>query len=268
MSIAPSAEPLAPSGPRVPAVRNAVAVLRQLAQSTSPVSAGALARQLHIPRSSTYQLLQVLVEEGLVVHVPGAQGYTLGSGMAELGSAYSQRTSLEHLGRPLLTRLARSVGETAALSILQAGEILYLAKEQPARPIALVTEAGVRLPAHLTASGRAMLAGLPRREVLAYFSDAETFATLNGRGPRTLRELRALLAEDARRGWSIERDTVSEGITCISAAVRDRSGRPVAAVTVSYSTRNETAPPVLAAEVLRTAQDLTRRLGGPAAEAV
>jgi DNA-binding IclR family transcriptional regulator len=250
-------------GPRMPAVRNCIAVLRMLSSTTTPVSAGALARSLNVARSSMYQLLQVLVDEGLVVHIPDVAGYALGDGIFELGSSYSRRSSLENLTQPLLARLARTVGECATLSVLQGGEIVYLSKEQPRRPVSLVSDPGVHLPAHLTASGRAMLAVLPRREVLAWFSDADAFATRNGRGPRSLRELRIFLAEDARRGWSIEADTVTDGITCIAATAFDRTDRPVAAITVSFpSRRGEGRLDGIAAEVIRTADELTRRMGG------
>jgi DNA-binding IclR family transcriptional regulator len=263
MTIVTTDEAREQPGPRMPAVRNCIAVLRMLGSTTSPVSAGALARALHMPRSTTYQLLQVLVDEGLVVHVPDVAGYALGDGIFELGSSYSRRSSLENLAQPLLVRLARTVGESATLSVLQGGEIVYLAKEQPARPVSLVSDPGVHLPAHLTASGRAILAELPRREVLAWFSDADAFATRNGHGPSTLRELRAVLAEDARRGYSIEFDTVTDGVTCIAATAFDRTDRPVAAVTTSFpSRRGEGRTAEFAREVVRTADELTRRMGG------
>lgn len=265
MSIATTESLREHSGPRMPAVRNCIAVLRTLGSTTNPVSAGALARSLHMPRSTTYQLLQVLVDEGLVVHVPGAAGYTLGDGVFELGSAYSRRSSLENLAQPLLARLARTLGESATLSILQGRDLVYLSKEQPQRPVPLVNEPGVHLPSHLTASGRAILAGLPRREVLAWFSDPDAFATRNGHGPRSLRELRTVLAEDLRRGWSVEGDTVTDGVTCIAAAAYDRNGRPVAAVTTSFPTRRgEDRLNQMAHEIVRTAGELTRRMGGQA----
>ncbi|GAA1001967.1 IclR family transcriptional regulator [Subtercola frigoramans] len=264
MSIVKPEPPREQPGPRMPAVRNCIAVLRLLGTSTRLVSAGALARSLSMPRSSMYQLLQVLVDEGLVVHVADVAGFALGDGIFELGSSYSRRSSLENLAQPLLVRLARTVGESATLSILQGSEIVYLAKEQPRRPVSLVSDPGVHLPAHLTASGRAMLAALPRPEVLAWFSDADTFGTRGGRGPHSLRELRALLAEDALRGWSVEADTVTDGITCIAAAAFDRTDRPVAAVTASFPTRRgEGRRDEIAREVVRAADELTRRMHGP-----
>ena len=63
----------------------------------------------------------------------------------------------------------------------------------------LVTEVGVRLPAHLTASGRAILAHLPAAQVRALYPDREAFVERNGTGPSSLSGLRAILAETRQR---------------------------------------------------------------------
>jgi len=246
----------------MPAVRNAVGVLHRLASSTRPLPAGALARALDIPRSSIYQLLQVLIDEGLVVHVPESRSYTLSVGVFELGSAYLRHQPLEHLARPLLVKLAERIGETAQLGILQGNEILYLLKESPARSTALVTDVGVRLPAHLTASGRSLLAGLPAKQVMAFFAGPGSFPTMTGSGPRTYRELRRLLVDDAERGWSVEAGSITEGITSIAAPARDHAGRPVASVVTSFRSDHHVGLAALAANVVFTANELTRRLGG------
>jgi DNA-binding IclR family transcriptional regulator len=47
----------------------------------------------------------------------------------------------------------QQTGCTAHLGVLHGRETLYLIKEQPRRPVLLVTDVGVRLPAHLTAVG-------------------------------------------------------------------------------------------------------------------
>lgn len=263
------------SGPRMPAVRNAVAVLRKLASSATPVPAAAFVRTLGIPRSSTYQLLQVLIDEGLVLHVPESRGYVLGVGAFELGSAYLRHQPLENLARPLLQRLSGHIHETVQLGILHGRETLYLIKEEPRRRTTLVTDVGVRLPAHLTASGRSMLAALPPSQVLALFPASSAFVDRTGVGPRSLRELRAELREDAARGWSIEQDSVTEGISCIAAAVFDRTGMPVASIVTSFRTeRHQWDTSEIALHVVATARELSRRLGAdlpktplPAAEA-
>ena len=75
----------------VPAARHAVAVLRLLAAQAGPVPAAVIARDLGLPRSSVYQLLEALTEHALVVHLPEERRYGLGPGSFELGSAYSRQ---------------------------------------------------------------------------------------------------------------------------------------------------------------------------------
>jgi DNA-binding IclR family transcriptional regulator len=249
----------------MPALRHGVAVLRFLAGKPGPVGAVAIARGLGLPRSSTYQILQVLTDEGLVVHIPDAQGFTLAVGVFELGSAYLRHQPLELLARPLLNRLMLTVNLTAHVGILYGHETVYLLKEQPARATTLVTDIGVRLPAHLTATGRAMLAMLPPSQVMAIYASRGAFIQRTERGPKTLRELRTLLAHDRERGFSVEDGHTTDGVTCIAAAAVDHNGMPVASFSVSFL--SDQLPPgeahVRVGEATReAAAQLTRRIKG------
>ncbi|HYJ54603.1 MAG TPA: helix-turn-helix domain-containing protein, partial [Mycobacterium sp.] len=162
-----------------PAVGRALDVLLYLAAKSGPASGAAIARDLKMPRSSTYHLLDVLIARGFVVHYPDERSYGLGMSAFEIGSAYLRHEPLEMLARPLLRRLVAHVGETAHLGVLHGAETLYLLKEQPTVsriPVTLVTDIGVRLPAHLTANGRSILAHLPAAQVRALFPSARGFA--------------------------------------------------------------------------------------------
>ena len=81
-------------------------------------------------------------------------------------------------------------------------DVLYIVEERAPRRPALVTDVGVRLPAHLTATGRAMLAALPREQVRALYPDASAFADRTGRGPRTPGELREVLRRVRADGFA------------------------------------------------------------------
>ena len=83
--------------------------------------------------------------------------------------------------------------------MLHGREVLYVVEQRaPGRP-PLVTDVGVRLPAQLTASGRALLADLPPAQVRALFPDAARSST--GTAPaREALELRRLLGEVRRAG--------------------------------------------------------------------
>ncbi len=256
--------PPAAIGPRIPALRKGIAILQVLSGSASPIPASAISRRIDAPRSTTYQLLQVLVDEGLVVHIPEAQGYALAVGVFELGSAYLRHHVLENIGRPVLKALAARLGHTAHMGVLHGHETLYLLKEQPVRPTTLVTAVGVRLPAPLTASGRSMLAQLSDAQISAIFPTKDRFVDRTGAGPTTLRELKDVLRADRERGWSIEHGSTTENVTCIAAAAIDNAGLPVLSIGVSFFSDRVPAADYepIAAELTDAAARLSRRFGG------
>ncbi len=221
---------------QVPAVRRATALLRLLASRPGPLPAATVARELGIPRSTAYHLLTALAEDGFVVHLPDERRWGLGVATFEVGSAYLRHDPLERLADPLLTRLVAEIGETVHLGILHGRETLYLLKREPSRPVPLVTGVGVRLPAQLTAVGRAVLGGLPAAQVRALFPSADAFVDRTGAGPRTLPELRRALAADRRRGWAEEDGLVTPGIASVAAPIFDHGGRPMAAVGTTFRT--------------------------------
>ncbi|MBV8933999.1 MAG: IclR family transcriptional regulator [Kutzneria sp.] len=251
----------------VPALRNGLAVLRLLAVR-GPVSAATISRELGLPRSTTYHLLSELAEAGFVTHLPEEQRYGLGVTAFELGSAYLRHDPLERLASPVLRRLVDRVGATAHLGVLYGSDALYLLREQPRHPTTLVTDIGVRLPAHLPASGRAMLAYLVPAQVRALFPTPDSFVDRTGRGPRNLPALRRLLAAERRRGWAVEDGYVTANFASVASAVFDHGGRSIAAISVTFRhlcVRNSECGeqwPELASEVGRAAAELTARIGG------
>lgn len=250
----------------VPALRRGLAVLELLA-ARGPVAAGVLARELDLPRSTTYHLLGELTAAGYVAHLPEERRYGLGVAAFELGSAYLRHDPLERLAGPLLRGLVDRVGHTAQLGVLHGGELLYLIKERPSRAETVVTDVGVRIPAHLPASGRAVLAHLPAAQVRALFPNRSSFPNRTGRGPQNLPGLRRVLGAERRRGWSVEDGHITPGFASVGCPVFDHGGRPTAALSTTF--RHECPDPgcdrtwpELAAPLRRTADELTSRLRG------
>lgn len=241
----------------VPAADATLRLLRHLSR-TGPLPAAALATALDLPRSTTYHLLAVLTEHGFVVHLPEERRYGLGLGAFELGSAYSRQAPLARAARPVLARLVDQVGESAHLAVLHGRDVLYVVEERAAGRPALVTDVGVRLPAHLTASGRAILADLPTAQVRALFPDRGAFVDRTGVGPQRLSELRAVLTEVRRIGWASEHGDVTSGFASVAAAVRDRTGHPIAGLAVTFADGD--VPDGLVRATQRAAESLARRV--------
>jgi DNA-binding IclR family transcriptional regulator len=83
----------------------------------------------------------------------------------------------------------RNIGETIQLAKLEKNEVFYLAKEVAPSPVQLVSEPGMRFPAHATALGKAMLAALQEVEVRELYRGV-SLARLT---PHTLTTLDSLL---------------------------------------------------------------------------
>lgn len=244
----------------VPAAEQTLAVLRHLAAQPGPVPAASIARALDLPRSTTYHLLAVMTRSGFVVHLPEERRYGLGVAAFELGTAYTRQAPLARLARPVLARLVDDVGRGAHLAVLHGREVLYVVEERaPGRP-PLVTDVGVRLPAHLTASGRAVLAALPAAQVRALFPDPSAFVDRHGTGPRSLTALRSLLTDTRRDGVAQEDGEITPGFASMAVAVLDRSDHPVAGLALTWPSEDLPAGAV-AERLRRAASELSRRVG-------
>ena len=233
----------------------------------SPMPAAAIASKLKLPRSSTYHLLAAMEKDGFVIHFPEDQRWGLGVSAFELGSAYLRHDPLERLARPLLARLVRETEKTipavAQLGILQNTQVLYLAKEVPHHPVTIVSEVGVRLPAHLTASGKAILCQLDAKQVRAMYGGNSALPTRTGKGPESVKELSQDLLEAKLRGFSFENGFVTDGFSSIAVAVLNHLQMPVAAIGMTF--RNDSSAEAqqefLVKQLQVAAAELSKRLG-------
>ncbi|MRG59359.1 helix-turn-helix domain-containing protein [Agromyces sp. CFH 90414] len=253
----------------MPAADQTLAILSHLAAQRGPVPAATIASALGLPRSTVYHLLAVMQERGFVVHLPEERRYGLGIAAFELSSGFSRQQPLARLGRPLVAALVDRVGESGHLAVLHGRDVLYLVEERAPRRPSLVTDVGVRLPAHLTATGRAMLAALPPAQLRALYPDAAAFADRPGAeaGPAwTYGRLKRVLQQVRADGWAGEDGEVTPGLASVGAAVLDHVGWPAAGIAVTYpeASAEASAPRdrgALAAAVQEAAATLSRRIG-------
>src|SRR5690348_8713785 len=213
---------------QVPAATRTLRVLKFLASQPDPVPLERIARAADLPRSTAYHLVNAMIEEGFVTHIAEERRYCLGVVAFEVGSGFSRQEPLQRLARRHLASLVDRVGQSAHLAVPHGRDVLYVVEERaPGRP-PLVTDVGVRLPAHLTASGRAILAALPPAQVRALYPDRAAFVERHGRGPSSLSALRAVLAETRQRGHALEEGEVTPGMASVGAAVLDHNAVPLA----------------------------------------
>ena len=247
---------------QVPAASRALKVLKFLATQPDPVPLERIARAVGLPRSTAYHLVNAMIEEGFVTHIAEERRFCLGVAAFEVGSGFSRQEPLQRLARRHLAGLVDRVGQSAHLAVPHGRDVLYVVEERaPGRP-PLVTDVGVRLPAYLTASGRAILAALPPAQVRALYPDRSAFVERHGRGPTSLSALRTVLTETRQRGHAIEEGEITPGMSSVGAAVLDHNAVPLAGIAVTYPTDDEPDVTQLVREVTATAATVSRRIGG------
>jgi DNA-binding IclR family transcriptional regulator len=199
-----------------------------------------------------------------VTYYAAERAWGLGTAAFELGSAYLRTKPLERLGAPVLADLSVATGDVALLGILHGTDVLILGREQAhrGRP-SVAAEVGVRVPAHLTGLGRAMLMELSEKQFRALYPPDSVLVRRAGRGPILVRDLRRELAQSRMLGYALDESLLCAGVTTIGAPVFSHENRPLAALSISFATSRHSSGEwaVLAAQVRASAIRLSQALG-------
>jgi IclR family transcriptional regulator, KDG regulon repressor len=252
-------------GRQVPALARGLDVLERLAGAAGAMTAGELTEALGLPRTTVHELLQTLVERGCVEAVEDSpRRYRLGLRLFELGNAYAAGLDLPREAATVAAEVSATCRETVHVAVRDGADVVYVAKADSTHSVRMVSTLGGRLPAHLTAVGKMLLAALPDAELARLYPPGRELATMTPASLRTPAALRRELARVRAEGLAFDRCESNPDVNCVAAAVRDHRGATVAALSVSvpilrWSDEREGE---LAELVRDGAARLSARLGG------
>ncbi|WP_432826683.1 IclR family transcriptional regulator [Dactylosporangium sp. CA-092794] len=212
-----------------------------------------LARKVDLDKSVIHRILTTLVRRGFLEQNPVSRRYRVGLRVWELGQRYVAGHQLEELATEALTRIVeRHPYTTGSLSILDGDEVVVLLALRSTGPVSVYVDPGTRLPAALTASGRALLAYAPPEQAAAA---ARTGRSATGHPGPSAATLAKDLAGIRAAGHAVNRGGYFPGIATLAACVRDPAGAPLGALSVYFPIAPET-------------EDLFTKLPDAVAEAV
>ena len=250
----------------VPGLERGLRLLQLFDRTRKYLTAAEMARFLDIPRSTAFRIAQTLEFLGFLERE--GDRYRVGPAVLRLGFEYIASLDVTEFARPLVERLRDDTALSAQLVIRDGREVVVVLKASPQSTFASSVTVGTRLPAHATILGRVLLGDADDQTLRALYPEATLPAT-SAHSPRTLAELKRLVAEDRARGYAVSESFFEQGISAIAAPVRDESGRIVAAVSVTAQ-RPTLEPRAhrdrLVAQVLGTAAELSRQLNYRPAE--
>jgi DNA-binding IclR family transcriptional regulator len=244
----------------IQSVDRAVAILDLLAQEGWRTGAE-VARGLHVHRSTALRLLGTLERHALVERDPRTAKYRLGQRLPQLASVVTGEVDLRFLARPVLARLAGTLGETVTLDVLDNVEIVPIEQATGSTSVVSVNWLGSRTPIHCTASGKVILAFAPdavRQRLLQRPLEPRTSHTIVDRA-----ELEAQLESARADGFARTHEELELGLDAIAAPVHSADGEVVGALDVSGPAHRLRmgGRPELIVLTREAAADLSRRLG-------
>ncbi len=195
-----------------------------------------LARKLALTRSTTHRYVATLATLGYLQQDASTRKYRLAPRVLDLGFSMLGSLELREIAGPHLRRLTDITGHTSNLAIRDDTDVILIdrVRGQPGRyhHLEFSLHVGSRLPSYGSATGKALLAFLPRPDLDQLLDRID----LVQRGPRTLTSKAALLDElehVRRTGVAVNDEELESALRSVAAPVRSRSGEVVAAVNVA-----------------------------------
>jgi IclR family transcriptional regulator, pca regulon regulatory protein len=148
-----------------------------------------------------------------------------------LGHSYISSMPLATAAHPILERFSRMLHESCSVATLDSLDIVYVARANVTRIMAIDLGVGSRLPAFCTSMGRVLLANLPPDELESFLARIH-FTRYTNRTIVTADKLRPVLRTVLRNGYAIVDQELELGLRSMAVPIQSPSGKVVAAVNV------------------------------------
>jgi len=216
----------------VASVRKALEILCAFSAGSPKLSVSQISRRLKLPKSTAHNLLRTLQGFDFISQDEETKLFSLGPRVFELGLHVSQVVQIESVAIPHLHQLRELMKETIRLAVPSDDEALIIAAEESPFKLHTRGDVGRRTPLYSASLGKILLASMPSDQI-------REFVGRRGLQPFTrntitsLARLEAEIGKIRTDGYALDWEESEEGVRCAAAAVRDATGRVVAAMSVS-----------------------------------
>lgn len=211
----------------VRSVQRALDILSLLSEERPVVSVRDIVESTGLAKTTVLRLVQTLEQNGLLWAAPN--GYLAGPGLWRW--AHLARSSWEL--PPETQKLMRNLGarrrETVNLYMLRDIYRVCVAQQESPQPLRHVVHVGDELPLWAGASSKVLLRDAPD-------SLLRRVALSSPYGEGHVKRLREWIEDAAYGGWAVSHGEREDGLSAVAAPVFGRSGRVVAALSLSGPT--------------------------------
>lgn len=219
--------------------------------------------ELGLPRSSAHGLLATLVDAGWLELSGEPRRYRLGLHVWQIAQRYDGHRLLLETARPFMDALVGTTGETVQLARLDGIENVYIGIALSPNPMRMASTVGMRLHAHATGIGKALLSVLDEEEARGRLA-AVVLPKLTERTLTDVDGIMRVLARTRELGFATDDEEFVEGCRCVAVPLTtERETGIAAAMSITMpSARTDASWPHGLYEPLRAAaQEIRGRMG-------
>lgn len=220
---------------RLSTLENALCLLDLFTIDEPELCATDIAEKLGVANSTVHRLATTLISEGFVTKDPRTNLYRLGTSVLALSQVVTKKTKIYTISQPILESLFQQCKETVHIGILKDLDVIFLNKIVGSYPIQLLSYIGKRNPAHCTATGQVLLAYQPPDVIdLFRYRELKPYTKNTITNPD---DLLKLFQKIQIQGYSLCKDELHEGVSAISAPIRNDKGTVIAAISITGRTQ-------------------------------
>ena len=248
----------------IQSVEVAARILQALAAAGTSLPLKDLAKAAGMHPGKVHRYLVSLTRSELVAQDQASGHYGIGTASIALGLAGLRGVDVVRTATALLPTLRDEINETVLLAMWsQQGPVVF-ALEESSRPVTMNIRVGSILPLLSTATGKVFASFLPY-EIVSNLIDAEVKASRSGNAADVQRRL----GETRRQGLARVSGDLVPGVNAVAVPIFDHKNR-IAGVIGALGRSEELNidyKGVVAAALMRTANEISRRLGRSTAAA-
>lgn len=244
------------------AVSRAIDILEYIAHTKESVTLAELNKNLDVPKSSIFDIMQTLVDKKMLAFDPVSKSYFWDIKSFEIGNAYLSKNDIHSVALPYLKSISEQTSETVFMAVENNGMIVYLDKVEGTSPTRTTCNIGDRNSMHCTGLGKAILATYPIEKIRLITGGG----ALQAHTKNTLKSFDELMDELKRtreRGYSIDRCEDNDYVFCVACPILNVSGKCIASISIScvYTPAAEEKTDFYSQLISKAALDISNKFG-------
>jgi DNA-binding IclR family transcriptional regulator len=216
----------------VQSLGRAFAILEEVARHREGIGLADLSKLVGLHNSTTFHLAKTMVSLGYIRQEKDSKRYRVGRPLFALAASALDEIEMVNVATPVLEDLSRETGESSHFAVRMGDSVVVIARTSGPGAFQLTDRVGVVRPAHCTALGKVILAGL-RPDQLERFLERVDMKPSTDKSITNVAQLLREIAEVRKTGIAYDDGEFNPEVRCVAVPVKDFTGQVVGALGIS-----------------------------------